>query len=75
MQVASAPAPGQVSERVRLESLSGINEVAAHVGMSVQNVRRLLMLGKFPKAYRVGDSLRWKLSEVDAHFCGEHCHE
>ena len=43
--------------------------------MSVQNVRRLLMLGQFPKAYRVGDSLRWKLSEVDAHFCGEHCHE
>lgn len=75
MQVTSAPALGKVSAQVRLEPLSDIHQVAAHVRMSVQNVRRLRMLGKFPAPYRVGDSLRWKLSEVDAHFCGEHCHE
>ena len=75
MQVATSPAPGQVPTLVRLEPLSDINQVAAHIGMSAQNIRRLLMLGKFPRPYRVGGSLRWKLSELDAHFCGGGCDE
>ena len=75
MQAVSAPISGLVPAHFKPEPLSDINQVAEHVGMSVQNVRRLILLERFPRPIRVGNSLRWKLSAVDGYFCGGSCDE
>ncbi|WP_431881548.1 helix-turn-helix transcriptional regulator [Micromonospora chalcea] len=54
---------GEVKER---QPLATTEEVAAYLNVTVQALHDLRHKGRAPKAAKVGRSLRWRWSDIDA---------
>ena len=44
----------------------GASDLARRVGVSLRHVRRMDSMGKIPKPVRIGKSVRWVVSEIEA---------
>ena len=42
------------------------SDLAKRMGVSLRHVRRMDSMGKIPKPVRIGNSVRWVVSEIDA---------
>lgn len=42
------------------------SDLARRIGVSMRHVRRMDSMGKIPKPVRIGNSVRWIVSEIEA---------